>query len=246
METSSGGNSTIVVRRERMKIENPFAFKVGQVFTGFGIGCGIGIGVGRPLNLGLALKPGVVHQIQSCTVQSVTKMMMKFGITPNLPLDQGLIPASLQGGMISSNQNPVGNIMQLATTAPEHATQGLTRDGNSSSDSSSFTSNKPPGDPSYGSRTEKVISDFLQNPILKRDNEPNELGGRLLKTENSMLHMVLKHQQVIEELMKENEKLRQILVEDLKIPPSKLEASYSNSRSPCADCFECRRRRRKK
>ncbi|XP_052171222.1 uncharacterized protein LOC127787292 isoform X2 [Diospyros lotus] len=287
METSSGGNSTIVVRRERMKIENPFAFKVGQVFTGFGIGCGIGIGVGRPLNLGaipvlnqvmsatrgatdafsgvsshvnsslrklgaknieagvgcgvgighgfgvgLALKPGVVHQIQSCTVQSVTKMMMKFGITPNLPLDQGLIPASLQGGMISSNQNPVGNIMQLATTAPEHATQGLTRDGNSSSDSSSFTSNKPPGDPSYGSRTEKVISDFLQNPILKRDNEPNEL--------------VLKHQQVIEELMKENEKLRQILVEDLKIPPSKLEASYSNSRSPCADCFECRRRRRKK
>ncbi|CAI5993506.1 unnamed protein product [Closterium sp. NIES-64] len=31
---------------------NPFALRVGQVFTGFGVGCGVGIGVGRPVNLG--------------------------------------------------------------------------------------------------------------------------------------------------------------------------------------------------
>lgn len=48
---SSSGNpiKSVAIRR----IENPFTFKVGQVFTGFGVGCGIGIGVGRPINLGL-------------------------------------------------------------------------------------------------------------------------------------------------------------------------------------------------
>lgn len=39
--------------RSSMRLENPFTFKVGQVFTGFGIGCGVGIGVGRPLHLGI-------------------------------------------------------------------------------------------------------------------------------------------------------------------------------------------------
>ena len=51
---SSSSNSNSIVRNEGigLKIENPFALKVGQVFTGFGVGCGVGIGVGRPLNLG--------------------------------------------------------------------------------------------------------------------------------------------------------------------------------------------------
>lgn len=39
------------------------------------------------------------------------------------------------------------------------------------------------------------------------------------------LFQLLKHQQVIEELKEENKKLHRILVEDLKVPPSKLEAS---------------------
>lgn len=52
--SSSNSNGVIVTadKERRMRIENPFTLKVGQVFTGFGIGCGIGIGVGRPLNLG--------------------------------------------------------------------------------------------------------------------------------------------------------------------------------------------------
>lgn len=58
---------------------------------------------------------------------------------------------------------------------------------------------------------------------------------------------VLKHQQIIEELMEENKKLRQILVEDLKVPSSKLEISSSSRIKPaCSDCFECRRKQRKK
>ena len=55
-ETSSSG--TIVMGNGRkgftgIKLENPFAFKVFQVFTGFGFGCGVGIGVGHPLHLGI-------------------------------------------------------------------------------------------------------------------------------------------------------------------------------------------------
>lgn len=58
---------------------------------------------------------------------------------------------------------------------------------------------------------------------------------------------VLKHQRIIEELMEENKKLRQILVEDLKVPSNKLEISSSSRIKPaCSDCFECRRKQRKK
>lgn len=44
----------IVQSRESLAfpMENPFSFKFGQVFTGFGIGCGIGVGVGQPVHLG--------------------------------------------------------------------------------------------------------------------------------------------------------------------------------------------------
>ncbi|KAJ6389179.1 hypothetical protein OIU77_027509 [Salix suchowensis] len=74
MESSSGGssdysNSRIVVANEKkpmqgIKIENPFTFKVLQVFTGFGFGCGIGIGQGVPINMG-ALP--MVGQVMSAT-----------------------------------------------------------------------------------------------------------------------------------------------------------------------------------
>ncbi|RWW83857.1 hypothetical protein BHE74_00007617, partial [Ensete ventricosum] len=59
---------------------------------------------------------------------------------------------------------------------------------------------------------------------------------------------LLKHQQVIEELIEENQILRQILAEDFKVPWSKLEAKNDNRTKayyPCSDCFECRRRRRR-
>lgn len=53
---SSSGNSLALSKQKKpfqgIRVQNPFTFKVGQVFTGFGIGCGLGIGVGRPINLG--------------------------------------------------------------------------------------------------------------------------------------------------------------------------------------------------
>ncbi|CAH2075680.1 unnamed protein product [Thlaspi arvense] len=312
MESSSNSGG-VIVSRQRMRIENPFTLKVGQVFTGFGIGCGLGIGVGRPINLGaipvvnqimgatrgatdafsgvgrhvndtlrkigaknieagigcgvgfghgfgvgLAVKPGVVHQIQSSVIvcQAMTKMMMKFGLSPKLSLDQGLIPSSLQSGMSSSSQNPVGSIMQLATKIPDQTSQGLSTDEKPSISSAyeSFASQRPSVDASYGSRTEKVIGSFLQNPVLKE--EESGLNESVCHRDNvySLYCLVLfcsapevlKHQQVIEELMEENEKLRQIILEELKIPPSKLQTSYPASRSPCSDCLECRRKHRRR
>lgn len=313
MESSSSSNGSsrgvvvVVADKQGMRMENPFSFKVGQVFTGFGFGCGLGIGVGRPLNLGaipvlnqvmaatggasdalsgvarhvnqslrklgvknleagigcgvgfghgfgvgLAIKPGVVHQIQTFAVQTVTKMMMRFGVTPDLSSAQGLIPASLQSGMTKvenpTNQNQIGNIIQLATKVTGRTGQ----DGNLSTglavEVETSASKNPPAITSYESRTEKVLNSFLKSPLLKDEDRKSSDLADGLQSENNMLHMVLKHQVVIEELREENERLRQILVEDLKIPASKLKATNSSIRnpSPCTDCFECRRKQRKR
>ncbi|XP_010053526.2 uncharacterized protein LOC104441956 isoform X1 [Eucalyptus grandis] len=311
---SSSGSSVALSNQKKpfqgIRVQNPFTFKVGQVFTGFGIGCGLGIGVGRPINLGaipvvnqvmsatsgatyalsgvtrhvndglrklgaknveagigcgvgfghgfgvgLALKPGVINQIQSNAVQLMTKVMLKFGMAPNLSIGQGALPASLQGGLnmmnMPSNANQIGNPMQLGPKLAENISPRLPGLGTmglgSSHESISSPSVPEHSDPSTASRTEKVLNDFLQNPVLKQeDSELKDLAGRL-RAENNVLQMVLKHQQVIEELMEENEKLRQILVEDLKVSPSKIKGTYSSkSNSPCDDCFECRRRQRRK
>ncbi|KAM1787568.1 uncharacterized protein LOC126626668 [Malus sylvestris] len=215
--------------------------KVGAKNIEAGIGCGVGIGHG--FGVGLALKPGVLQQIQFHFVQGMTKIMTKFGISPNLAIGQGTLPSSLQsaiGNVNDQSQNSMGSSMPLSTKPPDHTSQSLPGYGNNGTGS--------PVDTPFGSRTEKVLSSFLQSPLLKgeEDSEPNEGAGRL-RSENKILQMILKHQQIIEELMEENDKLRHILVEDLKVSPSKLQASYSSkNRSPCTDCFECRRKQRRK
>ncbi|KAI9076474.1 hypothetical protein K1719_041460 [Acacia pycnantha] len=289
------------------RIENPFTFKVGQVFTGFGIGCGAGIGVGRPLNLGaipmlnqvmsatrgatdafsgvsrhvnnslkkfgaknvevgigcgfgfghgfgvgLAVKPSVLQQIQTNLIIAMTKMMIKFGIGPKLPFGQGALPSSLQGsiGMINaaSKQSSTGNLMHLATKALDQTSQTT---GSQPMQIGSVSENVPlkgkAVDSTFGSRTEKVLDEFLQNPLVKGEGDANDEGARRLQSENDILKMVLKHQKIIEELVEENEKLRQILLEDLKVPSNKLDASSSaRNKLPCSDCIECRRKQRKK
>lgn len=62
-EKMEGGdkNGVIVVKKQKMKLENPFNFKVLQVFTGFGVGCGVGIGRGLPINLGNFLTAFVLY-----------------------------------------------------------------------------------------------------------------------------------------------------------------------------------------
>ncbi|XP_034691488.1 uncharacterized protein LOC117918735 isoform X1 [Vitis riparia] len=339
------GVNNEIGNQRRMRIENPFTLKVGQVFTGFGIGCGVGIGVGRPINMGaipvvnqvmgatrgatdafsgvgrhvndalrklgaknieagigcgvgfghgfgvgLAVKPGVVQKIQYCIIQTTTKMMKKFGILPNIPIGkdiippslsstvqgiippslsstgQGILSPSLQSGMSMTNepssQNTTGSVLQLATKLVEQTSYGLAGDATSNTGSTSGAStSKSSQGTSLVSQTGKVVTNILHDlTSTEGGNEVNELAERL-RSENNMLHVILNHEQIIQELKEENEKLRQVLVEDLNIPPCKLQtsnssrytspsedcSSYSNrQRSPCEDCFDCRRKERKR
>lgn len=268
MESSSSSSSSIIVSKG---IQNPFTLKVGQVFTGFGVGCGLGIGVGRPINLGaipvlnqvmvaargasdvfsgvgrhvnrslkmvgaknieagigcgvgfghgfgvgVAIKPGVIHQIQTSLVQTATKLMMRFGVTP-----------SLVGGIsLPSGNSSMGNMMNLATA------------GSTSRDGDLSTKEKLA---SYPSRTEEVINNFLQSPLLEGEAK-NQVGH--LQSEKDVIQLVLKQQVALEKLKEENEKLQQILVEDLRVSPDKFKLKV-NGYNTCSDCFECRRRQRR-
>ncbi|XVF13461.1 hypothetical protein REPUB_Repub08aG0209700 [Reevesia pubescens] len=223
--------------------------KLGAKNIEAGIGCGVGLG--RGFGVGLAVKPGVVHQIQCSVIQKMIKLMMKLGMTPNLPFSEGVFPVSFQSSLTTTNEppieSPLGNLKQVVSKLPDLTSQGLPGPGIMSKGSAyEKFSSKSPIETSFGSRTEKVLNSFLQNPALKEDKTSlNELAGRL-RSENNMLQLVLKHQQMIEQLMEENEKLHQILVEDLKIPPSKLQTSYlSKMKYPCSECFHCRRKQRK-
>ncbi|KAJ8451067.1 hypothetical protein Cgig2_026876 [Carnegiea gigantea] len=201
--------------------------KIGAKNIEAGIGCGVGFGHG--FGVGLAVKPGVVNQIQLYIM--------------------GVLPASMQSSMSvirGSSQDPLGSIAQFGKTIPDTMTKGSARDGIANTGIGYPTSEGAPLK-SFGTRTENIINSFMQDPVLRgEDTELLEKDGRLL-SENRVLRMILKHQQAIEELIQENEKLRQILIQDLKVPPSKLKASYSSAKqSPCADCFECRRKQRKR
>ncbi|KAL8253689.1 hypothetical protein R6Q59_031910 [Mikania micrantha] len=176
-----------------------------------GIGCGVGFGHG--FGVGIAIKPGVVHQIQTSLIQAITKLMMRFGATPTLSnVGGGMFPQLSQND--DNTINPLGNMMKLTSS----------KDGGEMRTSEKFES---PGS-SYASRTEKVISNFLQSPLVEGEAQ-NQVGQ--LQYENDVIQLVLKQQLALEKLKEEHEKLQQIL----KISPD----------SSCSDCLECRRRHRR-
>ncbi|OMO95777.1 hypothetical protein CCACVL1_05251 [Corchorus capsularis] len=223
--------------------------KLGAKNIEAGIGCGVGLGHG--FGVGLAVKPGVVQQVQSCAIQAMTTLMMKFGMAPKLPFSEGAFPTPFQSDLTTTNepsiQTPLGNMKQVVSKIQDPTSQGLLGPGRISRGSGyEKVPSKSPTETSFGSRTEKVLNDFLKSPVLRGDETSlNEMAGHL-RSENNMLQLVLKHQQMIEELMEENQKLREVLMEDLKIPPSKFQASYSSKiKSPCSECFHCRRKLRK-
>ncbi|XP_021765804.1 uncharacterized protein LOC110730317 isoform X2 [Chenopodium quinoa] len=221
--------------------------KVGAKNIEAGIGCGVGFGHG--FGAGLALKPGVVQRIQLSMIEIVSKMMMKFGVAPDLSIGQGLLPASVQSSMTAiqvSAQDPMGSIAQFGKKIPDVKNQDPP-DGKVNLGIERFGSEDVPSKLSLGNRTEKLINGFLQDPVMIGENSELHDRDEQLESENRMLRMVVKHQQVIEELMEENERLRQVLVEDLKVPSSKLQVRHSfRNESPCSDCFKCRRKQRRR
>ncbi|CAN6804662.1 unnamed protein product [Brassica oleracea] len=259
-----------------MRFQNPFAFKALQVFTGFGVGCGVGIGSGAPLNLGsipmvgevmsaargatnafsgathhvndalrklgarnikagvgcgvgfghgfgvgIAVKPSAIHKLQASIMGTASSLMTKLGRTSETTADQ--------------------------TEIEDQAPQSLTEHKKHLDTKSSYKNNGSPIDSrTFGTRTEKVINSFLDNPILTQQTG-EERQVTQLESESLMLQMVvLKHQKLVNELMEENEKLRRIIIEDLKVSPEKLNSVSSYVyESPCKDCFECRRKHRR-
>ena len=100
----------------------------------------------------------------------MTKMMMKFGITPSLPFGQGAFPASFQSGISTVNKNQIspGSMMQWAAKPTDQVTQdpagSQPKQIGSAFENTAFKGNAV--DSKFSSRTEKVISNFLQNPLL--------------------------------------------------------------------------------
>lgn len=93
--------------------------------------------------------------------------MKKLGNNPSLPITQGAGPVSLQSAMSMTNataQHPIASIEKLAKEVPETVPRNLSGYGNVSKGS-------PVGNAvssrSFGSRTEKVIDSFLQNPVFR-------------------------------------------------------------------------------
>lgn len=193
-----------------------------------GIGCGVGFGHG--FGVGIAMKPGVIHQIQTSLVQTATKLMMRFGVTPSLPSVAGdLLPQSLKCG--NTTINPLGNMMNLAATGSISPVADISK------------IEKPTS--SYESHTQKVINNFLQSPLLESETSEAKSQVGHLQSEKDVIQLVLKQQLALEKLKEENEKLQQILVEDLKISPDKFKVN-TYSGYTCSDCFECRRRQRRR
>ncbi|KAF6995407.1 hypothetical protein CFC21_011913 [Triticum aestivum] len=188
-----------------------------------GIGCGVGIGHG--FGIGIALKPRAIHGIQSSIAEVLSKLTSKLrdssGETATSDLTSGSLP--------TSGQRPNGMSMDLEAKA--------------------FKSN-------FQHTSSNEISQVQPIHELRGQNGMQQemiTGGRTEKAVNlhgtdNVLQLVLKHQRVIEELRDENEKLRQVLIEELKISPAKLQPDRTSGVKayyPCSECFDCRRRSRK-
>ncbi|KAG7011490.1 hypothetical protein SDJN02_26396, partial [Cucurbita argyrosperma subsp. argyrosperma] len=209
--------------------------KLGAKNIQAGIGCGVGFGHG--FGVGLAIKPSFLQQAQSSVTQAMEKLMTKFGNNPSLPISHDAVPASLRSATsitnVSTDEHPIASIRKFAKEVPETAPENQ--------------SGKSPSSRSFGTRTEKVIDSFLQNPVFKGGDtvRQDEVGRQRL--ENQLFEMVMMHQKLIQELREDNNKLRRILLEDLKVPTSKLQASNVGRKiAPCSDCLECRRKQRRR
>lgn len=210
-----------------------------------GIGCGVGIGHG--FGIGIALKPRAIHGIQSSIAEVLSKLTSKLrdssGETATADLTSGSLP--------TSGQTPNGMSMDLEAKAFKSNFQHTSSNEISQVQPTHELrdQNGMPQEMITGGRTEKVIANFLQSPLFQNDTKTDirDAAVNLHGTDN-VLQLVLKHQRVIEELRDENEKLRQVLIEELKISPAKLQPDRTSGVKtyyPCSECFDCRRRSRK-
>ncbi|XP_006662067.2 uncharacterized protein LOC102712849 [Oryza brachyantha] len=211
-----------------------------------GIGCGVGIGHG--FGIGIALKPQVIHGIQSTVGEIMSKFTSRLKDTPSLSSESA--PNTMAGSVPSNGQTPSGMSIDLKAKTVKSNFHHTSNEISQVQPAHGFHSQhgmQP--DMITGSRTEKVVANFLQNPLFQDDTRL-DIRDATKKSDgmDSVLELLLKHQRIIDELRDENEKLRRMLIEQLKVSPSKLLLDHKNGAktyNPCSECFECRRRSRK-
>ncbi|PKA53320.1 DNA polymerase epsilon subunit 1 [Apostasia shenzhenica] len=226
---------------------NSSLIKLGMKRIEAGVGCGIGIGHG--FGAGIALKPWVIQRLQSSIAEAITKIMMNVGLASKTSSFKSFSPGSVQSDAFTNNLQ-FGTPLDLASNIMKrkHQPSGSVGRIHDEVTNNTFPHKDNVSGTIRESHTEEVINNFLKSPALKDEVEVGlDEVARSLRTENNVLQLLLKHQEIIEKLVNENEKLHNILIEDLKVPPSKLQASGGLKASfdyPCSDCFNCRRRRK--
>lgn len=221
---------------------NTFISRLGLKGIEAGVGCGVGFGHG--FGAGLAIKPGVVHNIQACLGQGMLKIMKKWKIMPDLSSTVNLaVPDSVQTSMrIASQtaektfQDPVGKSMQLVSQTTEKVSVNPLKEAATQA----FTAR------SSGTLTGSPLQSMATQLTNKMGS--NEEGERQ-QSENRILQTLLKHEELLRELGEDNTLFRHVLVEELNVSPDKLHkksATENNSKNNSTDCFECRRRARRR
>ncbi|XP_057830755.1 uncharacterized protein LOC131041630 isoform X3 [Cryptomeria japonica] len=204
---------------------NKFIRKIGLKSIEAGVGCGVGFGHG--FGVGVALKPGAVNNIQACLMQGVTVIMKKLKIIPDLSFAGKIaLPDSVGSSVREASetagkafQDQMGSGMQLASKSAEKVYQnpfGKSMHKASQTATGAFTAN----------RSDTVMGNFPQvgAPHLMDKTGSNEEVGKL-QSENQTLQMLLRHQEILEELKEENKIFRKILVEELNVSPDRLHKS---------------------
>lgn len=218
-----------------------------------GVGCGVGIGHG--FGVGITVKPSAIQRIHLSLGHAIMKIITNLGMGSAIPSLQTVIPGTLHSSPNAQNQtidqnlqSYNGNSLQISENNTGTLI-GLKNDESFQAESKNISDlNETSSENPVISRTEKVISSFLQDPVLKNEKpiELNELAENL-RSENNALQVLVNHQQMIEKLVKENANIREILRNEFRVSPSRLEVSEekpTTSSQPCAPCFECRRRRK--
>ena len=116
----------------------------------------------------------------------MAKIMMRLGITPNVPSIQNIMPGSFPSNSLLSRpsdkgaHSSIGSVLNLGTNTTGSTQQHLLSDSPHQESISSSSESKETSSV-FGSRSVKVINEFLQNPVLnnKEETEVNELvSGR--------------------------------------------------------------------
>eukprot|EP00252_Welwitschia_mirabilis_P007688 TRINITY_DN19328_c0_g1_i1.p1 TRINITY_DN19328_c0_g1~~TRINITY_DN19328_c0_g1_i1.p1 ORF type:complete len:281 (-),score=65.72 TRINITY_DN19328_c0_g1_i1:150-992(-) len=214
--------------------------KLGMKGVQAGVGCGVGFGHG--FGAGLAIKPGSVHRIQTCIGQGLLSIMKKLKIVPD-PSMLGIKPSLGTGMQLASDAaetiwNPTGKTSQMAPRAYQNPF------GKSTKTDLQITDNK-----SEESKTSALLSGSLTPPIdisLQKGGPQFQKEVDRLETENKILQTLLRHEKILAELEEDNVVLRKVLIEELNVSPDKLHKRTVEDQTESNNCFECRRRARRR